>query len=277
MRSLYQSFTFTGRWIVAAVIGIFSLQCSWTPDVETILHDSSGIYISLQSTQALKIVPKHPILVSETVIKQILEGVTKAPEVGILQQLLLTAPPTVPVFSPPQRDFLAPLISAALTKATPEEVIFFRYRATDEQSSPIEGTVAVFSPTYLLLTLTDTKTFSENSAKINKSSRRLQDIASLAFSPKEAFVKNKTAEAFMSIPSTSQAIVINYHRLSASRAIDPATPSQRSNLNGTQSFQEEIHGTSLEMIKLKEQLQDLQKKVDHQTEEIRRLQQIAPP
>lgn len=260
--------------MIAAAIGIFNVQCSWTPDVETVLHDSPNGFISLQTTPALKIAPNHPASLPESLIIKILAGITKTQEEGMLQQLLLSAPPTVPAFSPLQIDFLAPQLSLALSKATPEEIIHFRCPATDEQSSLIQGTIAVFPPSNLLLTLKDAQESSGRPSKLQNSSQRLQRTSFLTFSQEEAFMRGEEIQAFMAIPAMSQGILINYQRLAPS---NQNNQENQPNKHANPMISNKKGENPMELDSLNEQLRDLRKKVDQQTNEIRRLKQTAPP
>ena len=82
------------------------------------------------------------------------------------------------------------------------------------------------------------------------------------------------AQAFMAIPSTSHGIIINYRRLVPSNR---NSPEHHPSKHDTQITSDEKRVTPMEMDLLNEQLRDLRKIVDQQTEEIRRLKQTAPP
>jgi len=169
-----KQFAFNKRWLIVAAIGIFNLQCSWTPEVETVLHNRPNGFISLQTTHVLKNAPKHPTSIPESLITKILRGITKSQEGGMLQQILLSAPPAVQVFSPSQIAFLAPHLSMALSNATSEEIIHFRCAVSNELPAPIQGVVAVFPPTNFLLILKDAQESSGMPSKLQNSSRKLQ-------------------------------------------------------------------------------------------------------
>lgn len=195
-------------------------------------------------------------------------------EEGILQQLVLSTHDAVPAFSPSQIDFLAPYLSMAFSLATPEEIIHFKCLSTDEQSFQVQGTLGIFPPTTLLLTLKDLKGSPEISPKIQHSSRKLQTTTSLTFSHKEAIIKAEEVQAFMTIPSTSHWIAINYQRLASS---NPNNKEIQLNQHGTQTTHDEKIETPIEMDSLNDQLRDLRKTIDQQAEEIRRLQRSSPP
>lgn len=267
-------FAFTGRYLIAAAIGILNNQCSWTPEIETVIHDSPNGFISLQTTPELNIAPKHPSLIPESLITKILIGIQKSQEEGMLQQLLLSAPPLVPAFSPSQIVFLAPQVSLALSKATPEEIIHFRCPAIDEGASLVQGTIAVFPPSNFLVTLKDAKDSSGLPSKRQNSPQRLQSTSSLTFSQKEAVMKEEEIQDFMAIPAMSEGILINLQSLAPSNQTNKENQQRN---HGKPVTRDKNGGTPMELDSLKEQLRDLRKKVDQQTEEIRRLKQAAPP
>lgn len=191
----------------------------------------------------------------------------------MLQQLLGPASSTVPAFSPSQIEVLAPHVSLALSKATPEEIIHFRCLATDEQAFLVEGTVAVFSPSYLFLTLTDANDISGMPSKIQNTSRRLQTTTSLSFLQDKAIMKGEDIQSFMATPSSSHGIIINYQHLEPSN-----TNNQENQPNNVYTpIPSDGKGESpREMDSLNNQVNDLRRKVDQQAEEIRRLKQKSP-
>jgi len=192
----------------------------------------------------------------------------------MLQQLLLSTHHPVPAFSPLQIGFLAHHISMAFSQATPEEIIHFNCPATDEQSFRVQGTLAVFSPTILLLTLKDLKDSPEMSSKMQHSSRKLQTKTSLTFSHQEAILKTEEAQAFMTIPPTTHRIALNYERLGS---LNPNNKENQLNPHGTQTTSDEKIEAPMARDSLKIQLRELRKIVDQQAEEIRRLQRSSSP
>jgi hypothetical protein len=263
---------FTGLLLIVAAIGILNFQCSWTPEIKTVLYDSPVCVIALQTTHALKIAPTHPSSIPDSLFRKILGGITKSQEGGMLQQLLVTAPLTTPAFSPSQIDFLAPHLSKALSKATPDEIVHFRCPARDEGASLVQGNVAIFPPSNLLLTLEKNKRSSRTPSKI-ENSRNPQPTTSLIFFQEESFMSEKEIDIFMAIPPTFHGIVINYqnfisHHKNQENQFSP---------HGTPIIHDPKDGPPIRRESLNDQLRDLQRKVDQQAEEIRRLKQTAPP
>lgn len=264
----------TGRCLIVATLTTFNLQCSWTPEVETVLQDGPECIISLKTSHTLKKIPRHPVLLSESLIAKILKGIAISQEEGILQQLLLSTHHPVPAFSPSQIDFLAHYISMAFSQVTPEEIIHFKCPPTDEQFFPVQGTLAVFPPSSLLVTLKDLILHPAVSPKRQYSSRKVQ-ATSLTFSYHEAVIRTEEVQAFMTIPSTYHTIAINYQSLEP-----PSNPNNRENQltqPGPRTTPNKKTEPSMTMDSLNSQLRDLQKIVDQQAEEIRRLQDRSSP
>ncbi len=264
---------FTGRCLIVATLTTFNLQCSWTPEVETVLQEGPECIISLKTSHTLEKTPRHPILLSESLIAKILKGISISQEEGILQQLLLSTHHPVPAFSPSQTDFLAHHISLAFSQVTPEEIIHFKCLRTDEEFFQIQGTLAVFPPSSLLVTLKDLIPHPAVSPKMQHSSRSVQ-TTSLTFSHQEAVIKTEEVQAFMTIPSTYHRIAINYPSL------EPSNPNNKENQRtqpGPQTTPNKKTEPPMTMDSLNSQLRDLQKIVDQQAEEIRRLQESSSP
>lgn len=269
----FKPIEFIGRCLVVAILTTFTLHCSWTPDVEKVLHEGPECRISLKTSDSLKKAPKHPTSISESLIAKILKEMAISQEEGILQQLLLPTHNPVPAFSPSQIDFLALHLSMAFSQVTPEEIIHFTCPPTDEQLFGVQGTLAAFSPSTLLLTLKDLKPNRELPPKVQHSSRKLQP-SSLTFSHQDAIIGAKEVQAFMTLPSTYHRIAINYQSLKSS---NPNNKENQLIQPDTQTNPNQNTEPPMTMDFLKSQLRDLQKKVDQQAEEIRRLQDSSSP
>lgn len=264
---------FTGRCLIVATLTTFNLQCSWTPEVETVLQDGPECIISLKTSHTLKKTPRHPVLLSESLIAKILKGIAINQEEGILQQLLLSTHHPVSPFSPSQIDFLAHHISMAFSQVTPEEIIHFKCSPTDEPFFSAQGTLAVFPPSFLLLTLKNLTPYPAASPKMQRSSRKSQ-TTSLTFFHQEAVIRTEEVQAFMTVPSTYHWIGIDY------QSLDPSNPNSKKNQltqPGPQTTPNKKAEPPVTMDSLNSQLRDLQKIVDQQAEEIRRLQDSSSP
>ncbi|WP_447962061.1 hypothetical protein [Nitrospira sp. Ecomares 2.1] len=156
----------------------------------------------------------------------------------------------------------------AFSQVTPEEVIHFKCPPTDEQLFPVQGTFANFSPSSLLVTLKDSKPNPAVSPKMQPSFRNVQ-TTSLTFSHQEAVIRVEEVQAFMTVPSTYHRIAINYQNL------EPSNPNNKENQvtqPGPKTSPNNKAEPPMTMDSLNSQLRKLQKIVDQQAEEIRRLQ-----
>jgi len=251
---------------------LLTIQCSWTPEVETLVHNSQQGRIVLQTSSTLHIPPKHPHAISASLIKQILGGISKTEEMGILQELFFSPSTQRPVFSQAQIEFLTPQLVEAFSQATPEELIVFRAVEDEKGGIRVKGTVAMFSPAIFFLTLQNLKSHPGNSAKIASSSRNLQKKATLIFSKKDAVLQRKDAERFMTVSPKYSWIAINYAALSP--AIEENQEEEQE-----QAFPRTNRPSGkspTDMDPIQKQLQDLRNTVEEQAEKIRQLQEETP-
>ncbi len=268
----FKPLRFTKRCLIIATLAIFQLQCSWTPEVETVFYEGPECVISLKTSHALKQAPKHPAFLSESLIAKILNGMTISQKEGILQQLLLSKHHPIPAFSPSQIDFLAPHVSMAFSQVTPEEVIHFKCPPTNEQHIPIQGMLAVFPPSSLLLTLENFKPYPGLSPKMQKNPSQKRQPTSLVFSHQEAIIRAEEIQNLMTIPSTSNGIAINYQSL---ESLTPISNENQLNQSDTNTTSHKNTESPMTIDSLNSQLRDLKKIVDQQAEEIRRLQDTS--
>ena len=258
---------------IVVAIGMSHIQCSWTPDVEMLLYQGEEGTIALQSTKTFKIAPNHPAWISDSLIQEMLGGITQTQESGLLQQILSGSSPQLPVFSPSQIRFLGPHLASALSKATPEELVTFLCTDTNENSSVVKGTVAIFHPTTMLINLKNNRKPLFDKEKGKNSRGNLLRYTTIHFSQEEALINPKESHPLMEIPANSHWLMINYSLLKTSNLKEPRvlTPTSDGMTNDEVKDQNTQESNSLN-----EQLLDLQLKVDEQNDEINRLQQAEP-
>ena len=265
--------SFFRQLALVVTIGFSHFQCSWTPEVETLLYQSEEGTIALQTTKTFKVAPQHPIWISDSLIQEVLGGITQTQESGILQELFSGSPPEFPVFSPSQIRFLGPQIASALSQATSEELVFFSCTANNHNSSAVKGTVAIFHPSTLLINLINYRESFFEASKGKNSRENLHRSSTIHFSPEEALLPPKGSQIFMEFPTNSHWVMINYDLLKTSNLKEPGS---LTSTPGTMTPSAVKKGNTREINSLSEQLQDLQRKVDEQNEEIKRLQQTGP-
>jgi len=272
----YRLHSMSRQLAIVLAIGLSHIQCSWTPDVETPLYQSEEGTIALQTTKNFIVAPKHPAWISDSLIQEMLGGLTQTQESGLLQEIFSGSPPQLPVFSPSQIRFLGPQLASALSKATPEELVSFICIDTNENSSVIKGTVAIFHPTTLLINLKNYRKSMFDQGKGKNSRGDLQRYTTIHFSQEEALIDPKASQPLMEIPANSHWVMINYSLLKTSNLKEPhvltSTSGGMTNVGMKEQNTQEINSLN----EMNEQLLDLRRKVDEQNEEIKRLQQTEP-
>ena len=248
---------------------VFTLQCTWTPEVETIIHRDTEGLVTLQTSEKFKISPHHPQILSELQVKQVLRGISQKQEQGILQELFISDSKQTPIFSPTQIEFLTPHLIEAIAQATSEELIMFQHFGDKERANSIRGTVTLFSPNVFLLTLKR----SENSTKMSSSSRSLHQHLTLTFGQEKAMLSQEDGQRFMKIPPKDPWIALNLKTLTSEAEFQT---NQEGKNHQNPIIPAHHEHDSPQTLSLEEQLQDLRKKVDEQDKEIRRLQKSTP-
>lgn len=272
LQSTNSSFLKICGLLLLIVVG--TIQCSWTPTVETPIHSSEQGSIALQTSNAFSIPPQHPQFLSEPLVSQILQGVSQSQESGILQEIFISTPEQTPVFSQAQINFLAPKIVAAFSQATSEELIAFQVAGDGDGTSPVSGTVTIFPPDTFFLTLKHSGSYTRNSSKIGSSSRQLLNQTTLLYSGEQAVLEKEDAKRFMKTSSKDPWIAINYAALKPSEGrsdLEEEIP-PTGHLSGHQSQERQPEANTFQ-----KQLEDLQKTVNEQSKEIQRLQQTSAP
>jgi hypothetical protein len=251
---------------IIAFFFFITVQCTWTPEVQTPIHTSEEGSVALKTSSNFQTPPRHPQVFSQPLIKQILQGISQSQDHGLLQEIFLSGPKSSPVFSNTQIEFLTPHLVDAFSKATSEELITFQYRGQEEEKVQVSGVVAAFPPTIFFLTLQNP----EHSTIKGTSSGNLQKSTTLIFSQKDAMLQRKDVHSFMKTSPKEAWIAIDYAVLNTESQDTHKTKEKEPDSSITTSKPEE---TLPEVNSLEEQLQELRKKVDAQAEKIQQLQQ----
>ena len=165
-------------------------SCTWTPQVETVLHDSSQGMVSLRTISDEHFQASHPVDIQRTTIERVLRGVYSFRDVRLIENLIGGDPKPVKLFSPSQVRFLAPLLSSAFSQATKEEEVFFQCSVNQNSSRPITGTLLIHNST-LFLTWKESLSKPAVLSKQHRSSSGLPNPSmpqdhTVVFAPKQA-------------------------------------------------------------------------------------------
>jgi len=121
--------------------------CSWTPQIETELHNSSRGIVLLRTIEDSSVRGDHPVDITKTTMEQFLRGAHKFRDPRLIEGLITDNDKPKRLFSQTQIGFLAPLLSSALAQATPEEEVFFQCTSEYEGAPPIKGIMLVHDST----------------------------------------------------------------------------------------------------------------------------------
>ena len=193
----------------------FLPNCSWTPQVETVLHDTTEGYVSLRTLTDETVRVSHPAEISDAVLTRIFQGLQKQQNVRLLQTFVTGTPEPTTIFSPSQITFLTPLVKEALAQATKEEEVYFRLTNIDGSNPSVEGSLFIYSSN-LMFTLHPKVPLGSGknrpSTKSSKSGLGKSNF-SLTFHPKEALSTDEFPQVPRLKPFNSHAVLINISKL----------------------------------------------------------------
>ncbi len=129
---------------------LFIGACSWTPQIETELHNSSRGIVLLRTIEDSSLGANHPVDIKMTTMEHILRGAHTFRDPRLIEGLITDEDKPKRLFSQSQIRFLAPLLTSALAQATPEEEVFFQCTSDYEGAPPIKGNMLVHDSTLFL-------------------------------------------------------------------------------------------------------------------------------
>lgn len=117
--------------LILWITGLGLLGCSTTPPSRSFYQDAVTS-IALQRDDHAQPPHTHPANVAPEVMALVLKGVQTISRQGMFKSIYLNKADQGPAFSSMEIRLLAPKLSAALTKAEPNELVTFYRRISDE-------------------------------------------------------------------------------------------------------------------------------------------------
>jgi len=282
------------RTILFLALSILLAGCSWTPQVETVLFDGSSGFVSLRTLPEGTFQASHPIDLPEATFARTLRGISTKKKFRLLQNLLAGGSKERHVFSMNQVNFLAPQFASALSKATPEELVYFRSHITSKGDSPfIEGTLLVQGHS-LLFSWSDQRTRTQELPKQGRppilSAADPADLQSsmIFFSPKEAQRDVALPAGTVSTIFHQHVIAVDFQRLArlpvqapefsekageheakSSGKLDQSVKPPETDVFSTMQPRENNQNDAMQ--ELQQQMKDLKKEMKKQQKEIQQL------
>jgi hypothetical protein len=254
-------------------------NCSWTPQVETILHDEPQGFVSFRTITNDSFRASHPIELPPLLIENVLKGVSIQKESRLLQNLLSGKSKPTPVFSSLQVEFLTPRLISALAQATPEEQVHFQCPPDENSaSSLVEGTILAYHGN-LILTWKDRRFGSQGGPKQSRPTGKSTDPSGIQkttpfFSPKQALQTDDLPEIqFLRGPGRNL-VVLNYTKLAGllttekkpeaihplpTKSEDPSLPPKTEVPSDIKALRNEMKDLQKELAEQKAELEQLKK------------------
>jgi len=281
--------------------------CSWTPQIETELHNSPQGIVSLRTIGDDSLATDHPVEIKKTTMERVLRGAHKFRDLRLIEGLITDDDKPVRLFSQTQIGFLAPLLTFALAQATPEEEVFFQCTAEFEGAPPIKGKILVHNST-LFFTWNEPLSKPNVLAKQHRATSGLPDPSmpqghKITFFPPEAIRVENDSTKFYLKRLGENTLAIHYPVLAGLpkavfeipelqdkdsspkgeeqpsaeiRTSEEPTTAGSSEGSSTDALSETPSDDSSDMRALREQMEKLQKEVDKQQEELDRLKKDHP-
>ena len=130
-------------WWMLQIVG----GCSWTPQIETEIHTSSQGIISLRTIKDGKLHADHPVNIQRATMEHVLRGAHRYRDPRLIEGLITDDDMPKRLFSQTQAGFLAPWLTKAFAQATPEEEVLFQCPSEYEGAPPIKGKMLVHDST----------------------------------------------------------------------------------------------------------------------------------
>ena len=287
--------------------------CASSPRPVLTIHDSPRGSVYLEPIPDRSFQATHPITLEVGILTRALRGIQVRDDRNTLQALFASRPEALRVFSDEETDFFAPFISSALAKATPDQRIGFRILQTTSPPDSMKDDAAPGPPEppqtlapqgitsgvlfaygrSLQILLTRFHSGSENRSLIDGANRQYySDQTGLTgrkfmFFPKEA----ERPESFRVEETEFPTLVIDYELLAKlpPTGSEPAAASKPSSVELSPApqrqapvaqppvpsvpSQQSAGPGDAELKSLRDELKALQKQVDEQNAELKKLKQ----
>jgi hypothetical protein len=260
-----------------------AVGCTTSPRPELTIHDSPRGTVYLERISDSTFRATHPIALEPGTIARALRGIHVTDNTTALQALIASQQAVARAFSDDDADFLAPLIAAALAKATPDQRIGFRIVQTAPPSyvqkkgaafgsseppltlAPKETTVGAFFAhgRSLHMSLIQYRRRPQKPDTIGGPNRNYPDPTGLdrrelVFLPKEA----QRPDTYRVGETDSPTLVIDYELL-ARLPEQPTAPASPTTATPAQPAMQPA-ATAQEVESLKKELQEIKKQLNEQ-------------
>jgi hypothetical protein len=282
-------------WLIGASLALIH-GCAHAPEIDTIVHEAPRGSVYLERIPDRGVKAAHPITIDEGVIVRTLSGVRVSERKTALETAFSKQAAMTRAFSEEDIRFLAPLLTAALRQAAPDQQVGFQVRRYPSElsyssksgagvgsSDPPLANSSLLETTsghllardqWLYLTVSEYRKRAEQPDTINMANRRLPDPSGqgekdLVFEPKEALKPNGKSGLFSSAPDS--VFVIDYRQLAqlpaAGDPLGSTTEKRPSDTNlppdakeqDIKQIKEDMKKKDVEIENLKKEMEDIRR------------------
>lgn len=265
MSSFQNLFNIRQFLTLAAGIVFFVLPgCLSAPQVGMI-HESPQGTISLKTFSDSSFLANHPKTLEPSLLGQILRGMYLEEKKESLASMLPGNTDSIPAFTEPEIQFLAPWLSSALAQANVREQVFFTlYHQTTEEKTQTDGSLYISDPV-IYVTL-DSYHFKQTRPSLpsnpSPSFRRPKSWRML-FVPEEVFINNSEDGTEYADGSGIGTLEIAYEQLN--RLSSSPAGEDTAGVNDQEKKKE--------MQRLREEVQQLRKSLHEQDTKLKNLEE----
>ncbi len=227
-------------WLLLLVTAAVGEGCASSPP-PIVIHESAKASVYLEPLRGSGAPASHPISLGSPMLARVVAGLRVQQQEGMLQTLLAGTPKKEAVFARDEVQFLAPLLDAALARASSTQTVTFRALRAHDGGTQTTGGMLYVKDQAVYMTLTEFRVTSGGTHALTKAGRRVRDATGLRqktvlFVPEGVELTDAAPPRAVEGPPHLKTFVIDYalltklanippERASLSRARGVETPS----------------------------------------------------
>lgn len=240
-------------WLLLLVTAAVGEGCASSPP-PIVIHDSAKASVYLEPLHGSGAPASHPMSLGSPTLARVVAGLRVQQQEGLLQTLLAGTPKKEAVFARDEVQFLAPLLDAALTRASSHQAVRFHTLRTNDLGTQRSGGTLYVKDQAVYLTLTEFRVTSGGTHVLTKAGRRGRDATGLRqktvlFVPEGVERTDAAPPRAVDGPPHLKTFVIDYALLAKLANIAPESASL-SRARGVQTrspTKDQAHGTDRDL------------------------------
>lgn len=193
--------------------------CLSHPRLETVLYGNARAVVSLKEFSDASFRARHPAVVDPGLLVSLLAGLRVQEHKTMIESSLTGEAPSVPVFTPSEAEFLAPLLADALNRATAAEAVRFRVPGSDSSTRAALAGALYVTPGHAHVLLTQYGPTPQRPPTLSRPSQSFDRGKrwTLTFVPEQAMVSGATGALVPADAAESTPLVVSLQLLERAR------------------------------------------------------------